>query len=276
MDPWQIVAALASAILHAGWNAAIKADASPREAMTAQLVVSAALGCLGLLWTGLPAAASWPWIAASTACNLAAIAALIKAYERSGFGLAYPVCRALAVVLVTVLAFLLWGETVSAAGLAGIVLIASALLLLAFGGGAGGRGAGLGWIAAAGIGTAIYVLCDAQGVRQADGPLAYGFAVCLVNGLAVVGLQGLRGRPWRALAGRPLRSTINACAALVSYLLIVWVWASAPVAPAAALRDTSAIFALAIAALWLKEPFTPLRLFAITLAAAAMPLLRFA
>jgi hypothetical protein len=50
-----------------------------------------------------------------------------------------------------------------------------------------------------------------------------------------------------------------AAVAVISYLLILWVWSVAPIAPAAALRDTSAAFAILIAILWLKEPFTRLR-----------------
>lgn len=277
MDIWHIAAALLSAILHAGWNASVKASPSPRDAMSAQLVATAGLAGVGLLWTGLPAPASWAWIAVSTACNLSAIAALLKAYEGNGFGLAYPVCRALSVLLVTVVAATVWGETLSVAGVAGIGLIALALLLLAVGGVNGGaHRAGLGWIAAAGVGTAAYVLCDAQGVRQAGSPLAYGFAISLVNGLAMCGLHHLRGGSWQALTAQAGRTTLNAAAAIASYLLILWVWTQAPVAPAAALRDTSAIFALPLAALWLKEPFKPTTLFAIILAAAATPLLRFA
>src|SRR5688572_3734101 len=214
MEPVQIAAALASAVLHAGWNAAVKADARPREAMRAQLLASALLGGVGLLWTGLPAMAAWPWLAASTACNLAAIAALLKSYESSGFGLAYPVCRALSVLLVTVFACALWGETVGPAGLGGIGLIALALLLLAFGSGTTLRGSSLGWIAAAGVGTAAYVLCDAQGVRQAGSPWAYGLTVGVVNGAAASGFYGLGGSPWRVLRNRPLRSAVNAAAAL--------------------------------------------------------------
>ena len=41
-----------------------------------------------------------------------------------------------------------------------------------------------------------------------------------------------------------------------------------------ALRDTSAVFALLIAVIWLKEPFTKTRVAAVLLAAAAVPLLR--
>ena len=52
-----------------------------------------------------------------------------------------------------------------------------------------------------------------------------------------------------------------------------WI-AGAPVAPAAALRDTSSVFAILIAVVWLKEPFTRTRILAVLLAAAAVPLLR--
>jgi len=66
----------------------------------------------------------------------------------------------------------------------------------------------------------------------------------------------------------------TAAAAMASYLLILWIWSHAPVAPAAALRDTSAVFAILIAVVWLKEPFTRTRIVAVLLAAAAVPLLR--
>jgi EamA domain-containing membrane protein RarD len=40
------------------------------------------------------------------------------------------------------------------------------------------------------------------------------------------------------------------------------------------LRDTSAVFAILIAIVWLKEPFTKTRVAAVLLAAVAVPLLR--
>jgi hypothetical protein len=73
-----------------------------------------------------------------------------------------------------------------------------------------------------------------------------------------------------------LRAAPIAVAAVASYLLILWVWSAAPIAPAAALRDTSAVLAIPIAVLWLKEPFTSTRLAAVLLSAAAVPLLRLA
>lgn len=281
MDGWQVAAALLSAVLHAGWNAAVKAGARPAELMTAQMAASAAIVLPGLLWTGLPAAASWIWIAGSTLFNLATVTALLRAYEVSGFGIAYPVVRALSVLLVVPLAALLSGETLSAYGMAGVGLVAASLLLLAAG--QAGRTSlprrALGWIVLAGVTTAGYVICDAQGVRHAGSPWAYGFAVSVTNALAMLwarhsgagsGIDLGRSLVRHAPAALPI-----AVASVASYLLILWVWSGAAIAPAAALRDTSAVFALVIAIVWLKEPFTRLQLLAILLSAAAVPLLRF-
>jgi hypothetical protein len=271
-------AALVSAVLHAGWNAAVKASPRPRDAMMAQMVVSAALVVPLALWTGLPARAALPWIAGSTVLNVATIAGLLRAYECFGFGLAYPVVRALSVLVVVPLAAAVAGEALSAAGLLGVGLVAASLLLLAVGHAVEGRGrrAALGWILFAGVATAAYVLCDAQGARRAGSPWAYGSAVSVTNALAMCATRLSGARAWRALGAHAASAVPIALASATSYLLILWVWSEAPIAAGVALRDTSAVFAILIAIVWLREPFTRLRLAAMLLAAAAVPLLRFA
>lgn len=276
MDPWHVTAALLSAVLHAGWNAAVKANAKPAEIVTAQMVLSALIGVPGFLWVGLPAGPSWIWIAGSTALNLVTVMALLRAYELIGFGTAYPVVRALSALLVVPLAAVATGERLSPFGLLGISLIVGSLLLLAFAGSPHGKIPRVGyfWVAVAGTSAAAYVMCDAQGVRHAGSPLAYGFMVAITNALAMSVARGAIARPLQMVREHALAALPIAVASTVSYLLILWVFRHAPIAPSAALRDTSSIFALVIAVLWLKEPFTALRLFAILLSAAAVPLLR--
>ncbi len=278
MHPWDVAGALSSAILHAGWNAAVKAHPKPTEAMTAQMVLCALIVLPGLFWTGLPGQASWSWLAASTTLNLVTVTALLRAYALVGFGLVYPVVRALSVILVVPLAAWLSGETLSLYGLVGIALVVTSLLLLAFANahhGAMPRIALL-WILVAGLSTAAYVMCDAQGVRRAGSPWAYGFAVSITNAIVMSWAQSRVAKPWRIVADHAATTLPIALAAVTSYLLILWVWSHAPVAPASALRDTSSVFAILIAIVWLKEPFTRLRLLAILLSAAAVPLLRLA
>lgn len=277
MELWYVAAALLSAVLHAGWNAAVKAQPKPAEAMAAQMVLSALIGIPGFFWTGLPALEAWIWIAGSTALNLVTITALLRAYDLIGFGTAYPVVRALSVLLVVPLAASVSGEALSLYGLAGVALVVISLLLLAFGSSAGTfpRAAIL-WLVLAGASAAAYVMCDAQGVRRAGSPLAYGFTVAITNAIAMSLARGAILQPLRMVREHALSALPIAVASTVSYLLILWVFRHAPIAPSAALRDTSSIFAVLIAVVWLREPFTPLRLFAILLSAAAVPLLRLA
>jgi drug/metabolite transporter (DMT)-like permease len=276
MDASDVTAALLSAVLHAGWNAAVKASRDPPRAMTAQMLLSALFVLPGLLWSGLPPPAAWPWIAASTLMSVVTVTALLRAYELGGFGLVYPVARAIAVVLVVPLVALFAGSWPGPAALGGITVIALSLALLAWDT-MRDRGVplrALAWIFAAGVGAAGYILCDAQGVRASGSPWAYGFVVSITNAGAMCWRQRHNGAPWAQLQGQWLVAVPAAVASVTSYLLILWVWGHAPIAPSAALRDTSAIFAVLIAVVWLKEPFTRTRILAVLLAAAAVPLLR--
>jgi len=278
MTPLHIAASLLSALLHAGWNAGVKASARPADAMAAQMLMSAVLVAPVLLWTGLPPAQSWPWIAASTVMNTFTVTALLRAYQLGGFGLVYPVARAVSVLLVVPLAALLAGEHLALPALGGIGLVSVSLALLAWSAGrdlAFSRRA-LVWTLLAGLSTAAYVMCDARGVRTAGSPWAYGTAVSITNALAMSWRQRGLATPGQLLRANWRMALPTALASVASYLLILWVWSEAPIAPASALRDTSAVFALLIAIIWLREPFTVARIVCVLLAAAAVPLLRLA
>ena len=276
MDLTHVAAALLSAVLHASWNAAVKASRNPIQAATAQMGFASVVGLPGLWWVGLPPMEAWAWIALSTAINTLTVPAMLRAYALGGFGIVYPVMRAVAVLLVVPLAALVAGEHVGPWGLAGIAVIAVSLLALAVDA-ARAQGANLhalGWTVAAGLGTAAYVIADARGVRAAGSPWSYGIAVSLTNALAMI-LRQRRSLPSPAELPGVMGVAVPAgIASMASYLLILWVFSQAPIAPAAALRDTSALFAILIAAVFLRERFTPLRIAAVALAAAAVPLLR--
>lgn len=250
-----VFAVLLSALLHAGWNAAVKAAARPAETMTAQMLLGGAMVLPALFWSGLPAMASWPWILASTLSNTVTVAALLRAYALGGFGVVYPVVRAMSVLLVVPLAAFLAGDRLGLGALAGIFLIVASLGLLGYSAGrdASFRVGAMVWTGIAGLSTAVYVLCDAQGVRASGSAMAYGFVVSIGNAA---------GMSWRLRnTGSPL-------------LIMRRNWRLG--APAAALRDTSAVFAILIAAIWLRERFTVPRLIAVALATIAVPLLRLA
>ena len=276
MDGVLVAAALASAFLHAAWNAAVKATPRPAEAMAGQMIMAAVISVPILLWTGLPDAASLKWVALSSTINAFAVATMLRAYAAAGYGVVYPVGRAVSVMIVLPMAALLLGERMGPAAIAGVAMIAASLALLAASArGEGGVPArGLAWMLASGICIALYVLCDAQGVRASGSALAYGCLASIANGAVMAWRQRHLGNPVQLVASFPAITVVAGFASMASYLLILWAWDQGPIAPAAALRDTSAIFALLIAVFWLKEPFDRLRIAAVLLSAAAVPLLR--
>jgi drug/metabolite transporter (DMT)-like permease len=286
MDTPLLLAALLSALLHALWNAAIKASAAPAETMAAQMTAAALIGAAGLLVTGLPPPAAWPWIACSTAMNTVAVGATLRAYREGGFGTVYPIARATSVLVVAGSSTWLVGEQLGPWAALGVACVAAALLLLARDtarapspGAAAATAstlppAALAWTLAAGVATAGYVLSDAQAVRAAGSPWAYAFAVSVTNALAMGWRQRALGSPWTLLARHARTGVPAGIVATVSYALILWVFTRAPIAPAAALRDTSAVFAMLIAVVWLKEPMPARRLAIVALALAGVPLLR--
>lgn len=278
MNLIDVIAALTSALLHASWNAAIKSSPRPTEAMAAQMLFSAIIGVPALVWTGLPPLVAVPWIAVSAILAVITITALLRGYEHAGFGLVYPMARAISVMVVVPLSALLAGDSLRPLTLVGIALIVAALGVVAL----SSRNTrdlspqALMWIVIAGVVTAVYVMCDARGVRASGNPLAYGLVVSIVNAAGMAWRQRHLGSPWRLMrenAGIALPASFGGVS---SYLLILWVWGHAPVAPASALRDTSAVFALLIAVFWLGEKLTAARIVAVLLAAAAVPLLRLA
>ncbi len=278
MEPIHVLAALASALLHAGWNAAVKASPRPDAAMAGQMVAGAVMVIPALAWTGLPPPAAWPWVLASTSINIVVVTALLRAYALGGFGTVYPVQRAVSVLCVVPLAAALAGEHLAPAALIGIGLIVLALGLLAFGArrDRGFPPSTIGWTLLAGIASAAYVLCDARGVRASQSALSYGFTASIANAITMIIRQKRLGAPWRNIAGAWSLAIPNAIASMASSILILWVFTHAPVAAGAALRDTSAVFAILIAVLFLHERFTRPRLAAVVIACIAVPLLRLA
>ncbi len=274
MDSLLVAAALTSALLHAAWNAAVRAQRDTQLAMSAQMVVAALLMAPVLLLTGLPRLQALPWIAASCALSVSAVRALLRAYAHGPFGVVYPMNRALTVLLVLPLAAALLGEWPGLGPALGVLLVALAVGLLALGRGSGFSRPALGWTFVAALCTSALVLADARGARAAGHPLAYGVCTSIANAVLWSWVHR-RETPLReVLARKGLWALPWSLASATSYGLILWAWSRGPVAPAAALRDTSALWAALIAVVFLGERLRPVALVAVGLAVAGAVLIR--
>ena len=276
MDTIYILAALGSALLHATWNAAVKSTGQHTAVMTGQMLVAGLVGLPVLFFVDFLRWESLVWIAASALFNVMGIKAILRAYDHGEFGLVYPMSRAIMIMLVVPLSTLLAHERLSTGAMLGIALIITALALLAL---SARHGQNLSrqvliWTGVGGVLSACTVLIDANGIRQSGSPFAYGCLTAIFNAANMAWQQ-------RRLPG--LVSTIRRHAhvtlwtgvlSMVSYLLIVWVFSKAAIAGAAALRDTSSVFAVLIAMVFMKEAISRIKLLAVALAIAAIPLMR--
>ncbi len=276
MDTIYILAALGSALLHATWNAAVKSTGQHTAVMTGQMLVAGLVGLPVLFFVDFPRWESLVWIAASALFNVMGIKAILRAYDHGEFGLVYPMSRAIMIMLVVPLSTLLAHERLSTGAMLGIALIIAALALLAL---SARHGQNLSrqvliWTGVGGVLSACSVLIDANGIRQSGSPFAYGCLTAIFNA-ANMAWQQRRLPGLVATIRRHAHVTLwTGVLSMVSYLLIVWVFSKASIAGAAALRDTSSVFAVLIAMVFMKEAISRIKLLAVALAIAAIPLMR--
>ncbi len=275
-----MVVVLFSALLHAGWNALVRAS-SDKFLASLHVVCGAAALALPLL-PGLPtpAPASWPWLLASGLIHVVYFALVARAYQGADLGFAYPLMRGTAPVLTALAAALLLAEMPTPGAWLGIALICTGVLMLAaraWRSGASHPGAVLAALANAGV-IALYTLVDGQGVRLAGHALSYTAWVFLLTAVFMLATAAwLRGhtllRPppgaWRA-------SVLGGAGTLAAYSLVLWAMTRAPIATVAALRETAIVFAALIGVLFLKEGLSRLRVFSALLVCAGAVVIKLA
>jgi len=277
--PPVLLAVLGAALLHASWNALLKRHGEPLPA-TVLVVAGAAIVAIVLLpFLPAPAPASWPFIAASSAVQTIYYLLLIATYRDGEVSHAYPLMRGVAPLLVALANGPLTGERLSGGQWGAMLLICGGVLvqwLTARGATAqGARRTTAFALLTAGV-IAAYTLIDGRGVRLSGAPAAYTLWIFLLTGAAVC-LCTVRGRA-RTLAAfaraNPLVAPLGGLATVGSYGIALWAMTRAPVAAVAALRETSILFATAIAAFILRERIGRTRLAAVALIACGAAAMR--
>src|SRR6202140_1137087 len=122
---------LFAALMNAGWNAIVKGGGDKLLTMIMISTAAAAIAALALPFLPQPAAASWPFIAASVLLQTLYYALLTAAYRSGDMSHVYPIMRGSAPLIVAALSAALIGETVAGARWLGIGLICGGVLGLA-------------------------------------------------------------------------------------------------------------------------------------------------
>jgi drug/metabolite transporter (DMT)-like permease len=267
-------AVLFAAALHAGWNALVKTGLDRFSSILFLGIVQGAIALVLLPLFGLPARAAWPWVLAGSALHSGYKLALIRAYGHGDLSQVYPLSRGTAPLIVAVAGALFLDETLDWARTAAVGAIGAGILLMA---GRGGLGrAGLSWALVTAGFTAAYTLADGVGARVAGSASAFILTTIVLDGLIMLA-YGLAARGQAGIAAMLPAWRPGAAAgamSLASYWIAVWAFTEAPLAAVAALRETSVLFAMLIAAFWLKERPAPRRWAAAVLILAGVVLMR--
>ena len=100
LEPTVVALVLLAAVLHATWNAFIKAGADRLAVLSLTMAIPAPLCALALPFVPLPAVEAWPYLAASVLIHTTYYASLLFAYRHGDLSQVYPIARGTAPVLV--------------------------------------------------------------------------------------------------------------------------------------------------------------------------------
>ncbi len=260
---------LLAALLHATWNAVVKAAGDRFLSFTAIRGTGALVALCVVPLVPLPAAEAWPYIVCSWVIHNLYYVVLLQAYRFGDLSHVYPLARGIAPLTVAMLAAAFAGEVPTAGGAFGIALVSAGLISLMFAGGRppvlgeeGHAAKALGFAAMTGLFIAFYTVVDGLGIRASG--TTFGYIVWLNVGegipfmVAAIATRPAAVAPF--LKGNWRRTTSTGLLVVAAYGLVLFALSQGAMAHVSALRETSVLFAAAIGTLFLKEPFGRVRI----------------
>jgi drug/metabolite transporter (DMT)-like permease len=242
---------LAAAALHAGWNVLIARAGDPEGAGAAAVLFAVAVFAPVAAITWQVDWSAVPFMAVSATAELVYFALLAAAYRRSEMSLVYPIARGLAPVLVLLTAAVATGFVPTPLETAGVVAVATGVLLV--------RGVGRGgdlWATAMAVGIAATIACytvvDKSGLQHAA-TIPYFEVVLATQGIVYASALAVARGPGVIRAGFSRWSAAAGVAMFGAYGLVLAALRLAPAASVAAVRETSVVMATALAAFYLHE-----------------------
>ena len=279
MDTTVFLAVLAAAAMHAGWNAVVKIGLDQFLSVTLVSVAAGVVALFCLPFTEVPTGAIWYWLLASAVLHTGYKMFLIQAYKAGDLGQVYPLARGAAPLIVAAVSLAALEEGLDTANLSGIaVLVAGVWLMSLHGGHQVHRLNRAAVLFAFGTSCFIagYTLVDGLGARKATSAMSYAVYLFVIDAI-LIGIVALAVRGWqgiRRMEGVWKSGLAGGAMSLGAYWIAIWAMTKAPIATVAALRETSVLFAIAIATLVLKERLTPWRFAAAVVISGGTVLLR--
>ncbi|MFD1882804.1 EamA family transporter [Paracoccus pacificus] len=246
---------LFAALLHATWNALVKAVDDRAGVLAAVSATHAVFGLILVLTMPAPSIPSWPMIAISATLHYGYYILLFRSYAHGDLSQVYPISRGLAPALVALSAVVLIGEVLPPAGWFGIALVSLGVGLLALQRGAA-HASGQAVLLAIYLGVLIaaYSVADGIGVRRADSVFGYIGWLYLLEFPVPLAIAIARRRKGRGFSARTLSwGLFGGICAVSAYAIVLYVKTIAPLGAVSAVRESSVIFAALIGIVFFRE-----------------------
>lgn len=281
LDAGVLSLVLLAAVLHASWNALVKAGEDKLVMQTLVICVHGYLAMPLLFFLPLPDPASWPYLGLSALIHFVYYAGVIGAYRHGDLSQVYPIARGSAPALVALGAWILAGEALSAAELLGVFTVSLGIVSLTGlpwqlrGQGDGREAKAIGFALLTGATIASYTLADGLGVRESGHALSYILWLFALEAVPLTAftLWRRRGRVVAAFKPHLKAGVIGSLLSGLAYGIVIWAMSVAPMAHVVALRETSVLIAAIIGTRLLREPFGRKRIAAAAVVAAGAILL---
>jgi drug/metabolite transporter (DMT)-like permease len=265
--------ALFSALAHAILGALQKGRHDPWTTRAAIDIWAAFLALpVALFLVPLPDPFLWLVLAGAWVIQTAYKVLMAMAYSRGHYTLVYPIVRGTGPLATVILAGLVFGETFTSGQWLGVLLLSGGIFSLAalnLHGVHAGRArlqAAVFLAVLTGFSVAIYTTYDAYGIRLAPDPFTFLAWFFVIDGvtmpvvavlrhqrLAAAGQAPILHGQWNGFQPLALRGLFGALAGLGSFGAVMLATRLDKVAEAAALRETSVVFAALIGWFFLGE-----------------------
>ncbi|MDR1776791.1 MAG: DMT family transporter [Desulfovibrio sp.] len=272
MDSFVFFVVLGSAVLHAAWNAIAKGG-SDQLVETSIIAAGAGFAVIpALLFLPPPLPESRIYLFGSLFCHFFYYLFIALAYRRVDMSYAYTIMRGAAPLFTALVSVCVLREALSPGGWAGVLLLSFGVLALTAD--AARRGAFSGKATLFALANAFvimgYSIVDGHGVRVSGHTLSYicWMFFCNIFPITLYALIARRSGYFRYVKTRWRQGLCGGACSMAAYGLALWGMTRAPVAMVTALRETSVVFGVVFAAIFLKEKLTSARIAAVVLVLA--------
>ncbi len=269
MSTLVIAVVMGSALLHAVWNAIIKGGSDKLFETVMKTTGGAAVVVCILPFLPAPHPASWPYLAGTVSIHIFYYLFIAYAYRGADLSYAYTIMRGSAPLFTALVAVFILHDSLTGTGWLGVLLLSCGVLALALDALRRGGFSLSSTMLALGNAFVImgYTVVDGSGVRLSGSAVSYTCWVFFLNAFPILifAIITRKGDYFRYLKKRWPYGLAGGTCSLIAYGLSLWGMTRAPISQVAALRETSVIFGMLLAVIFLKEKMTAARIAAVIL-----------